>query len=408
MAKFLRAFVALLVVGAGVGVAGFLIANRPEAAQNRTEVPLTMVDVRTVEIEAIQVDVPAMGIVQAEREVTIQPEVGGVVVEQSDRLVEGGLVARGDALIKIDARDYATQLQITQAELVQAQLAVREESVQRKVAEAEWRDAPRISADSREYVLRQPHIEAAEARVESARSRIQKAKRDKGKTTLRAPFDGVVITEQVDVGQLVSPGSPIARVAGVARFWIVASIPVSQLQFVEIPGVNTDQAQGSTADVSAPGDAAHAREAYVLRLLPAVEERGRMAQVVVAVEDPMGLTKPPSERPTPLLVGTYVELKLHGRTLHDVVSVPRAALRDGDRVWVVDAQQRLESREVKVVWRERARVLVRGGLEAGDRLVLTNLPMATHGMRVEVADPASETAHATAETGGDDHDETAS
>lgn len=406
MAKLLRAVVALLVIAGGVGVAGFLIANRPEAEQTATEVKLSQVRVLEVEPGSYAVSVPAMGIVRAEREVTVQPEVGGVVVDQIESLVDGGLVKRGDPLLKIDARDYATQLEITQAELAQAQLQIREESVQRQVAEAEWRDAPSDLADeARAYVYREPHLEAAKARMSSAKSRIKKAKRDKSKTTLRAPFDGVVLSENVDVGQLVGPGSPVARIAGVDRFWIVASVPVSQLSFLEIPGNNIVETKGSTTEVHAPGETrAVERTAYILRLLPAVEERGRMAQVVIAVEDPLGLRLPPADRPPPLLVGTYVELTIAGRTLTEVVELPRKALRDGDKVWVVDGDNRLRSRDVEIAWRERGRVLVREGLSTGDRVVTTKLPMATEGMKVEIATgDSSETLAAAA-----DESETAS
>lgn len=394
MSKIMRAVSALAVVGVGVGVAGFLVANRPSAAHVEAEVPLTLVETQPATRGDHRVVVPAMGIVQPEREVGLQPELGGVVVQVSERLVDGGIVLGGDALLKIDARDYATQLQINQAELAQAKLAVREESVQRRVAEAEWRDAPKgFSEESREYVMRQPHLDAAEARVDSVQSRIKKAKRDLGKASLRAPFDAVVLREDVDVGQLVGPGVPVARLAGVDRFWVVASVPVSQLQFLDIPGVNTTERRGSMAEVAGPSEREESsREAYVLRLLPAVEERGRMAQVVVAVEDPLGLRLPPEERGTPLLVGTYVELQIEGKVLADVIPVPRKALRDDRFVWIVDPDNRLRAREVDIVWRERTRVLVKGGLETGDQIVTTNLPVATEGMKVELAPAESEMA----------------
>jgi RND family efflux transporter MFP subunit len=385
--KLMRAASALLVVGLGIGVAGVLIANRPIAAHVEAEVPLTLVEVQTVTPGNHRVHVPAMGIVQPEREVGLQAEVGGIVTQVGDRLVDGGVVTGGELLLKIDARDYATQLQINQAELAQARLAVREETQQRRVAQAEWREVPEgFAPESREYVMREPHMEAAEARVESVQSRIKKAKRDLGKASVRAPFDAVVLNEDVDVGQLVGPGVPVARLAGVSRFWVVASAPVSQLQFLEIPGVNTLEPRGSAAEVSGPADGdATSREAYVLRLLPAVEQRGRMAQVVVAVEDPLGLRLPPHERPTPLLVGTYVELELRGKVLEDVVPVPRSALRDDRFVWTVGEEGRLHAREVDIAWRERERVLVSAGLKAGDRVVTTNLPVATEGMKVEIA-----------------------
>ncbi|MCH9688573.1 MAG: efflux RND transporter periplasmic adaptor subunit [Deltaproteobacteria bacterium] len=385
MARIRSALLPLVVVAAGASIAGFLISSRPQAQQQAPDDPISIVEVEVARPGRHQVSIAVMGVVRAEREVTLQPELAGRVVQQSERLVDGGLVRVGDPLVRLDSRDYATAVEMSKADLAQARLAVREETVQKKVAEAEWRNAPDdFSDDSRAYVMREPHLDAAEARVSSARSRIKKAKRDVGKTIITAPFDAVVLSEAVEVGQIVTPQTPVARLAGVDRFWIQASVPVSQLSFLEIPRVNTEQREGSAATVIDRAANEAPREGYVLRLLPAVEERGRMAQLIIAVDDPMGLKLPIGERPTPLLVGTYVEAMLTGRALDSVVPVPRRAMIDDGRLWVVDDEQRLHAREVEVVWRERGRVFVREGLAAGERFVVSNLPLATEGMRVEL------------------------
>lgn len=397
MARIRSAILPLAVLVGGISIAAFLVASRPKAEQRQPDDPVVFVETQLAKPGSHRVSIPVMGVVRAEREVTLAPEVTGRVVQQSDRLVDGGLVEAGEPLVKLDARDYTAAVQMSKADLAQARLSVREEKVQQQVAEAEWRSAPPdFSDDSRAYVMREPHLDAAQARVSSARSRIEKAKRDVSKTTIRAPFDAVVLSESIEQGQLVGPQVPIARLAGIDRFWIQASIPVSHLAFLEIPRVNTADAQGSAATVIDSAAGTQIREGYVMRLLPAVEQRGRMAQIIIAVDDPMDLRKPLAERKTPLLVGTYVEAQLSGRMLDNVTAVPRGAMLDDEHVWIVDDENRLRSREVKVTWRERGRVFVSEGLTAGDRLVVSAVAMATDGMRVELeqtpsADP-SETA----------------
>jgi len=385
MARIRSALLPLLVLVAGGSIAGFLIFTRPVVEQREPDDPITLVKAEVAQPGPHHVTIPVMGIVRAEREVTLTPEVGGRIVQHSERLVEGGRVEVGDPLIRIDARDYTSAVEMSQADLARARLAVREEKVQQKVAEAEWRDAPpEFSDESRAYVMREPHLDAARAQVSSARSRIKKAKRDVGKTIIQAPFDAVVLSESVEIGQLVGPQTPIARLAGIDRFWIQASIPVSQLRFLDIPRINTEASQGSSATIIDGAAGGHSREGFVLRLLPTVETRGRMAQLIIAVDDPLGLRTPLAERPTPLLVGTYVEAEIAGRTLHDVVPVPRLAMIDDAHLWVLTDELRLRSREVEVVWRERGRVFVQKGLARGERFVVSPLPMATEGMIVAV------------------------
>lgn len=391
MRRLKRAVLPVLILVGGGAIAQVLIASKPQAAHHEVEVPATFVDVLEVRREDHRATVKAMGVVRAEREVVLQPEVGGRVIETHPQLVAGGRLAKGDTLVRVDPRDYSAQVAAVQAELSQASLALREEKTLRQVAEHEWGDRTDVSADTLDFAMRAPHLEAANARISSVRTRIDKAKRDLQRTSLRAPFDAIVLDETIDIGQMVGPQTPIARLAGTERFWVQVSLPVDDLTMVEIPEVNVDGARGSTARVihqtSSRQQTVH--EGYAVRLAAAVEERGRMAQLFVAVDDPMGLRKPLAERGLPLLIGRYVEIELEGRMLHDVIAVPRAALADDTRVWIVDGDGRLRPRTVEIVWREDASVWISTGLQPGDRVVARALPAATDGMKVSIAPTAA-------------------
>ena len=152
------------------------------------------------------------------------------------------------------------------------------------------------------------------------------------------------------------------------------------------------------------------REGYIERLLGQVDARGRMARLLVAVEDPLGTglygqatqvapaqgDKPAEERPRlPLLLGTSVRVELAGQPLTDTTEIPRIALVDDGKVWLV-ADGKLTLRSVEVVWRSAEAVLVRG-LKPGDAVVRTPLATPTEGMQVTIDGEAPALIAATAQ-----------
>jgi multidrug efflux pump subunit AcrA (membrane-fusion protein) len=107
-----------------------------------------------------------------------------------------------------------------------------------------------------------------------------------------------------------------------------------------------------------------------------------MIHAVARIEDPYGRGDQP-DRP-PLAVGLFVEAEIQGRRVDGVYSLPRSALRSGDRVVVVDGESRAHLRHVELLRRLPDRVLIRSGLEPGEQVVISPLALTVEGMRVEV------------------------
>jgi hypothetical protein len=167
-------------------------------------------------------------------------------------------------------------------------------------------------------------------------------------------------------------------------YWVELALPVAQLRFVSLPGA--DGQAGSPVrifDASAWGPGRE-RRGRVLRLLGDLEPEGRMARLQVEVPDPLALRPEHAGLPV-LLVGAYVRAELEGPTLDGVVSVDRALLRDGDRIWVMNASDELEIRPVEVAFRGGERVLVSAGLAAGERIVSSDLSAPVAGMPLRTA-----------------------
>lgn len=64
------------------------------------------------------------------------------------------------------------------------------------------------------------------------------------------------------------------------------------------------------------------REGRVIRRLPEVDEPGRMAQLLIAIDDPLGLISP-AKGTTPLLLRAYVRARVMGRSVPSAAAVPR-------------------------------------------------------------------------------------
>ena len=109
-----------------------------------------------------------------------------------------------------------------------------------------------------------------------------------------------------------------------------------------------------------------------------------MLDLFARVEDPFGLDQGGRDggAGAPLPMGLFVEAEIAGRTAAGVFVIPRAALRDRDQVLIVDADDRLRLRDVAVLRAEDERVVLSGGLAAGERVCVSPLATVVDGMKV--------------------------
>jgi hypothetical protein len=121
-----------------------------------------------------------------------------------------------------------------------------------------------------------------------------------------------------------------------------------------------------------------------------------MVHVVVEVPRPYS---PHGGRP-PLLPGTFVDVRIAGRTLSDAIAVPRHTVHEGDTVWVADGST-LRIREVEIARADRETAYITGGIEAGERIVVTPLDAVSNGMRIRTTEAPVEGGDGASESGAD-------
>jgi RND family efflux transporter MFP subunit len=380
----------VLVIVGGIMGARRLIESAPAPERHETVERATLVAVSTVERAPRRVDVRAQGQVRPARAMVLQAQVAGVIESLHPSFEEGGLIREGEEVFRIEQQDYRLAVSMARADRASAEALVELEGGRQVIAEREldlFREEMPSNDLNLSRALREPQRQDAEARVEAAGHRISQARLALERTQVSAPFNAIVREETIEIGQLVGPGVPLAQLVGTDSFWAQVSVPVDELAQIAIPGVNAEV--GSRARVWQSGREGQVWEARVLRLLPDLDPVGRMARLLLEVDDPLGLARTDHEEDwLPLFVGAYVFADIEGRRSIDAVELPRAWLREGNRVFVMTPERTLEVREVEVGWRLPDTVLVTNGLRGGEQVVTTNLSVPVAGMRLRVAGEA--------------------
>lgn len=278
-----KAVLPILILAAALTGAAIMLAN--PVTPERLEVSEQLVPVEVTEIvhTTEQVLVRAQGTVTAAQQVQVRSEMAGRIVELSPSLVPGGVFAAGEVIAVIDERDYRVRLAAPHEALARARLALRQEQARQAVAEQEWElleDSIPADPSNRDLALRRPQIEQAEAAIAAAEGALAKAELDLERCTVTAPFNALVLREQVDLGQLVSPQTEIATLVGTDAYWVQVSLPVEDLEWIDTPG--------SPATVAHRAGAVEIRrEGRVARLLGDVDPAGRMARLLIVIDDPL-------------------------------------------------------------------------------------------------------------------------
>lgn len=379
-----------------VGVAAFLALtlsrSRPNRRSSTTAAPA--VDVVEARAASVPIVVRAMGGVQPAESVKVIPQVGGRVTFVSPSLVPGKRIKKNELLVQIEPKDYDLAIRAAQAEVTQAQLAVEVQQGQRAAAQRELQLVEGELAPTQEgmrLASRESYVENARAQLDAAQSRLEQAQLARSRTTLRAPFDARVQDKAVDVGQVVSPQSVVATLVASDRAWVEAALPTEQLRWIDVPGLNAERGAEVRVTQKLAGDIEVVRRGGVVGLLPSLHETGKLARLLVEIDDPFAEQDGAASRPVgadpalPLLVGSYVHLEIQGRTLLDLLALPRGALREGGQVWVRDADGLLALRSVETVWRDGEVVYVRGDLKPSELVVTSHIASPIPGMRLDLA-----------------------
>jgi RND family efflux transporter MFP subunit len=368
-----------------------MIAGRQAPAKIARVDRGALVETLTASISKRLITINSTGIVQPHQEVTIIPQVSGRVISQSPKLMAGGFFRQDEVLFQIEPVDYELARERARAALAKVEFELTSVESRARIARSEWdRLKNGQEAPANALVLHEPQLKDARANLLSAQAALRQAEIELARTTITAPFNGVIRTESIDAGQYVRAGTAVLVLAGTDAAEVVVPVNLADLHWLRIPGPEHDAAASPAEIILPAGNRNFTWPGKIARALAEVDAQGRMARLVVAIQDPYLLDKPGAPGQPALAIGSFVEVSFTGRTMTDIFVVPRPALRDHNTVWVMTADNLLAIRPVQIARLERDEVFISEGLAVGERLILTNLSGAANGMKLRSAEPGGE------------------
>ncbi len=391
----MRYKIAIAILLVAVIAAFGLYRTSPKTKKKVPERPIPLVETVAVSPGKEKVFIEAFGNVIPAQRIILQSEVEGRIIDQNPELIPGGLIQQDDMVIQVDPADYKLLVREHTAELEEAIFELELEQGRQVIASQEWKLLEKdikTSTSGKSLALREPHLRLVTAKVEKARSRLAAAELALKRATIRAPFNALILEEFIDRGQLVSRQTPLAILAGTDQFWVQVSMPVSVLQRISFPGESGKTGSVVKVIFEPVSGTTVVRHGHVLRLMGDLDPKGRMARILVVIDDPLNLhaggmnetgqqAKKQTEEGT-ILLGSYVKVKIDAGFIKNVYSIPRRAMREGDVVWVMDDENKLQIRHVRVVWRRKDEVLVNAEIREGDKLILSRLQTPLPGISV--------------------------
>jgi len=380
---FLNIGLSLAVIAAGVIGAAYITKTAPKARRQPPAKIAPLVEVARIQPGIHNVAVQAMGTVVPAKEIVLESRVSGEIVALHPQFTVGGFLEKGSEVLRIDPLDYELAVTLAEARVKDSESILKVAEEEAAAAVEEWQLLYKNKSENAEIpalVAKEPQLDAARAKLAAEQADLRKAKLDLDRTRITAPFNAIVRKKFVDIGSQVSGQEQLAELTGTDVYWIRASIPVDRLNWITIP--RQPDETGSRVRIFHRNE--YERFGTVIQLLGDLEEEGRMARVLIEVEDPLGLNEKEKTR-LPLLIGEYVRIEITGRQLDNVYRIPRTALRDNARIWVASSADTLKIREVDILWRDSETVLFRDGLQPGDRLIVSELPTPVDGMPVQIA-----------------------
>lgn len=396
LANNMKKFAPVIILFVLGGIA-FLVLRNPPQAQRREPPsgPQMTVDVMTVSRQPYHVKLQSYGTVQPRTQSMLVAQVSGEITAINDSFREGGFFEKGDELLTIDQRDYLADVKIAEASLMDAKQL---QALQKARAVQALEDWNRLGnkGEAPDLVLRKPQLLAAESRVISSESALDKANFELERTVIVAPYAGRVMDKMVDIGQVVNSNSQLAEVYAVDFVEIRLPLRNRDLSFIDLPEdyrfEHEDKNVGPLVTIYSELAGGSEWQGRVVRTESAIDDRARQLHVVAQIDDPFGIQ---ARGKTPLKIGQYVTAELAGKQIDHALVIPNRAIYQGSYVYVV-VDGVLQRRDISIAWQNKQEAIIDGGLAEGDRLVLTSLGQVTSGIRVTISKRSFQADHAAA------------
>ncbi|MEZ8187145.1 efflux RND transporter periplasmic adaptor subunit [Shewanella vesiculosa] len=362
----------LPIIVLAIGIAGLVgISALKKPPEEKPVVDTTpLVSVEAIEYKPMTFSVSSYGVVAAKYDTELVAQVSGEIIYLADKFVKGGFVKKGDILAKIDPSDYEAGLLDSQANVASAKANMVQERANGEVALREWAEITNSKPTA--LSLRKPQLAQELAKLKSAEADLLRSHRDLERTVIRAPYDALISSREIGLGAYVTTGSKIGHIYNTDTAEIRLPLADKEMQYL-------DQ-KGTHSEVTLMGNFAGSKQQWqgkIVRSEGVVDSKSRMTYLVAEIEDPYGLKTDKNE----LRFGTYVTANIQGSNAGNVAVIPRHLIVNG-LVAIMDSDNTLRYKPVKIIRQEGANVVISEGLDPGMEVITSALDYPLEGMKL--------------------------
>jgi multidrug efflux pump subunit AcrA (membrane-fusion protein) len=284
-------------------------------------------------------------------------------------------------LLSIDDINYQVALLQAQSQLDAAKAVLIEEQAKKDQAEKQWLLTKKSLSKAPVLALRLPQLQKAKADIKAAKANVISAEVKLARTKIIIPYDAIVKEKQVDIGQYAEVRLPIKP---------------RDVGFLNLPKINAKQSSSSTVDIyTKVNGTEHHWASNLTRYEGEVDSRSRVHYVIAQIDDPYSVLS--SSKHQELRIGSFVNAKISGKEVKDIVTIPRDALHGANRVYLVDKDNTLHIQEINILRNDATYVYSHDTFSAGFRLVITQMQAPVEGMALRVLGELNDTSKAASE-----------
>ena len=368
----------LIIILVAFIIAAVMISSRQPPEQIPVETQPLLVDAKQVSPEPVNFVVYSQGNVVPRHQTALSVQVSGRVVALSEKFMVGGRFKKGDVLVTLEQDDYVTDLNLAEAELAQAQAALEEEIARGKVAAEEWSTVSNVPPP--ELGLRKPHLAKEQANVKAAQAKLERAKRNLARTQIRAPYNGIVVERNIDLGQFASAGTTVGTIYSTDIAEVRLPITDRDLMFVDIENQSTERSEVTLQ--ATVGGQYRTWKGRLVRSEGVLDSTTRVIYAVVEVEDPYQLNG--QDDTAPLRFGQFVEAQIMSNQTRELTVIPRSLLRLDSTVLTLNDNREIEITPVSIARTTSTEAYISDGLANGAFIVTSAVVNPYNGMKVRL------------------------
>jgi RND family efflux transporter MFP subunit len=342
------------------------------------EAPAPDVIVEILTPKDFQIQISSNGTTTPLTQTVLTAEVGGEVIYRSKKFSEGSSVIEGEILAKIDDTDLQLQYKNALLQLANAEVQHSLQLAEAEIAKEAWEKiGDGVASD---LTLKKPQLKQAEALLEVAKAQVSSAKNKLNKTEIVAPYAGRIQSVNIDLGTTIIPGQPVGALYTSSEIEVTLAVKDNDLQFLSIPmdGRKLDPSEQALVEIRSFYKGKN--QTWIGRLERVdgiIDPVTRMINLIAVFKNDFIETDKPN-----LPIGLFVEAQIDGIILKDIYSIPINAISENNEVYFVNNDNELESRQLSILKKYSDFVIVKDGLKAGERIVISKLSNASNGIKV--------------------------